>query len=151
MCPVRTGPDDQAWLDDLWRRYRPRVVSFLRRVSDPSVAEELAERTFVEAWRRRDEAPDEPLPWLFHIAHHLPRARRGTAYRPEARHDAVSGIAAACAELTETERACLMMFVLDGFTDDEVAGVLDLDRDTARQARRRAREKLRHAVGAGVR
>lgn len=155
MCPVRRAPDDEArpdeaWLADLWSRHRPRVVSFLRRVSDAGDAEELAERTFVEAWRRRGQAPDDPLPWLFHLAHRLVCARGGPPYRPEARRGEPAGVVAACAELTDTERACLMMFVLDGFTDGQVASVLGVDREAARQARHRAREKLRHTVGAGA-
>ncbi|MEJ3750776.1 sigma-70 family RNA polymerase sigma factor [Actinomycetes bacterium KLBMP 9797] len=147
---MRRAPDDEAWLADLWSGHRSRVVSFLRRVCDAGDAEELAERTFVEAWRRRDEVPDAPLPWLFRIAHRLAHDRGAPPYRPEAHRGESARVAAACTELTDTERASLMMFVLDGFTDDEVAGVLGLDPDAARRERHRAREKLRHAVGAGA-
>jgi DNA-directed RNA polymerase specialized sigma24 family protein len=144
---LRTGADDEAWLDGIWRRHRPRVVGFLRRASEPSEAEDLAEQAFIEAWRRRAEAPDEVLPWLLGIAHQLQRSRHGTRvpWTPPSRADA--GLAAACAALTDDERACLLLFVLDGLTDEQVAEVAGCDPDTARRHRERAREKLRYATG----
>ncbi|MEH1123631.1 RNA polymerase sigma factor [Micromonospora sp. CPCC 206061] len=144
---MRTGADDEAWLDGIWRRHRPRVVGFLRRASEPNEAEDLAEQTFIEAWRRRAEAPDQPLPWLLRIANQLHRSRHGTPvpWTPLARVD--PELAAACAALTDDERACLLLFVLDDLTDEEVAQVVGCDPDTARRDRERARDKLRHAVG----
>lgn len=144
---MRTGANDEAWLDDIWRRHRPRVVGFLRRASEPSEAEDLAEQTFIEAWRHRAEAPDQPLPWLLRIAHQLHRARHGTPvpWTPLARADA--RLAAACATLTDDERACLLLFVLDGLSDEEVAEVVGSDPATVQRVREQARDKLRHAMG----
>ena len=40
----------------------------MRRTGDEAVAEEVVADTFAVVWRRAEELPSEPLPWLYGIA-----------------------------------------------------------------------------------
>jgi RNA polymerase sigma-70 factor, ECF subfamily len=47
----------------------PRVFSYVtRRSRNRDLAEEIVAETFLIAWRRLDDLPDEPLPWLLGTA-----------------------------------------------------------------------------------
>jgi RNA polymerase sigma-70 factor, ECF subfamily len=155
---------DEPWLDDLLREYRAPVVRMLARyVGDQDTAEDLAQRTFLEAWRKRDKLVGNPQPWLFGIARNLARDywrrehRWQTAWRKlctdplwtdggighsELAHDVVE----ACKELTDKELECLVLAVQDGLTDEEIAGILRISAQNVRQQRHRARAKLRAAL-----
>jgi RNA polymerase sigma-70 factor (ECF subfamily) len=43
----------------------------LRRLRDRAGAEDVAAETFLVAWRRLEDMPDDPLPWLLGIARRL--------------------------------------------------------------------------------
>ncbi len=62
----------------------------LRR-AEPPLAEEVVNEAFLVAWRRLDEVPEEPLPWLYGTAKHVLANRR----RDAARHARRIGAAAA--------------------------------------------------------
>ncbi len=155
---------DELWLDDLLRQHRGSVVRMLARyVGDQDIAEDLAQRTFLEAWRKRDKLDGNPQPWLFGIARNLARNHRRrerrwqTAWRKlcvdplwndggighsELAHD----VAEACKRLTDKELECLVLAVQDGLTDEEIAGVVRISPQNVRQQRHRARAKLRAAL-----
>jgi RNA polymerase sigma factor (sigma-70 family) len=76
---------DEQWFDEAYREFYPSLVRYgYRRLADVDAAKELAQEAFVVAWRRRDEVPAHPLPWLYGVARKLLanewRARRR---RPE--------------------------------------------------------------------
>jgi DNA-directed RNA polymerase specialized sigma24 family protein len=55
--------------DDLYERHQRAVLAYaLRRTASLSDAEDVAAETFFIAWRRHQDSPDEPLPWLYAIA-----------------------------------------------------------------------------------
>jgi RNA polymerase sigma-70 factor (ECF subfamily) len=55
--------------DDLYERHRRAVLAYaVRRTASLSDAEDAAAETFFIAWRRQQDSPDEPLPWLYAIA-----------------------------------------------------------------------------------
>jgi RNA polymerase sigma factor (sigma-70 family) len=66
---VRAG--DDAAFEELYRRYRPRIAAYVRRmVRDPARAEDLAQDAFFSALRRM-RATDAEIafkPWIFEIA-----------------------------------------------------------------------------------
>lgn len=69
-----------AW-EEIVERYQPGLVRFLTaQVGDPEEAADLAQDTFLDAWRRLDRLPPgRPFaPWLYRIAryHFLPWWRR---------------------------------------------------------------------------
>jgi RNA polymerase sigma factor (sigma-70 family) len=66
---VRAG--DDAAFDELYRRYRPRITAYVRRmVHDPGRAEDLAQDAFFSALRRMRATDAEIVfkPWIFEIA-----------------------------------------------------------------------------------
>ena len=156
--------EDEVWLDDLWRQYRPDVMRFLARlVKDQNVIDELAQQTFVEAWCARDHRPARPLPWLYRVARNLVydywrEQRRLLAMWRKLLADPLSDdggigltelngdVSRAWRTLKEKDRQCLQLSLVDGLTDDEIAAVMQIKPDNVRQRRHRARDKLRAAL-----
>jgi RNA polymerase sigma factor (sigma-70 family) len=55
--------------DDLYERHQRAILAYtLRRTLSLADAEDAAAETFVIAWRRHEDRPDAPLPWLYAIA-----------------------------------------------------------------------------------
>ena len=66
---------DQGAFGEIVRLFLPGMYSFLARMTDPDTAEDLAQETFVKAWKhiQRFDANKNLKPWLLTIA-------RNTAY-----------------------------------------------------------------------
>jgi DNA-directed RNA polymerase specialized sigma24 family protein len=63
------GDDDVARFTSLYRRHYPKVLGYALAHAQRSVAEDIANETFLTAWRKLDQMPgDDPLPWLFGVA-----------------------------------------------------------------------------------
>jgi RNA polymerase sigma-70 factor (ECF subfamily) len=157
---------DQAWLQDLWM-YRPQVVRYLARiVADPGTVEDLAQQTYIEAWLKRAQVREHPLAWLYGIARNLAAdqwraAQRGRSAWQKLCADPLCDdggvgyselwrdVLAACRQMTNKERECLLLSFHDGFSDEEIAGILRTSRENVRQQRHRARLKLQRALGRG--
>ena len=128
------------------------------------VAEDLAQETFLRAWRSLDslEKPGAPKAWLFTILRRE-NARRFEKYRPEA--DDIddyslpdSGklepdqileremIHQAMGELEPEYRDPLLLQVIGGFSGDEIAKMLDLNNNTVMTRLFRARNKLKEKL-----
>src|SRR5919204_3225397 len=74
-------PDERKF-DALFGRHYPELRRYvMRRVEAGGVAEEVLAETFGIAWRRRDQMPEPPLPWLFGICHKVIGNRRRSAQR----------------------------------------------------------------------
>ena len=52
----------------LFHSHYQDVLTYARRRVRPDDAQEIAAETFLIAWRRFDDLPDTPLPWLYRIA-----------------------------------------------------------------------------------
>ena len=75
--------DAARWLAALFETHERRVLAYaLRRTAIEADAEDIAAETFVVAWRRRREVPDDALPWLLGVARRLlANQRRGQGRR----------------------------------------------------------------------
>ena len=125
--------------------------------------------TFLVAWRRLDDVPDDPLPWLLVVARNTIANQRRSAAR---RHRTLTEVAlrqrleqassdaapedvavtratmiAALATLTATEREALLLTAWDGLDDVDAARVAGCSPRTFRVRLHRARRRLDHAVG----
>lgn len=70
-------------LDELFEDHGRRVLAYaLRRTPSEPDAEDAAAETFTIAWRRIDQVPDDPLPWLLAVARRvIANQRRGSQRR----------------------------------------------------------------------
>ena len=67
------GGDTEAF-GELYKHYFGRIVYYLGRKVDRAVAEDLAQNTFINAWRGIERFSDKEglfVPWLFRIAHNV--------------------------------------------------------------------------------
>jgi RNA polymerase sigma-70 factor, ECF subfamily len=58
-------------LTALWRQHHAAVLRYASRRADPEAAQDVVSETFMVAWRRLPEVPDDPeqaLPWLYAVA-----------------------------------------------------------------------------------
>jgi RNA polymerase sigma factor (sigma-70 family) len=130
-------------------------------------AEDLVAQTLEIAWRRLDEVPeDDPLPWLYAVAHNLwrnqtrqDRRRRELLARfrlprpPEAGADPAGlepgVLRAALASLSEADQEVLRLVAWDGLSPAELAVALRCSRVAARTRLHRARGRLAARLGLG--
>ena len=108
---------------------------------------------FVVAWRRLDEVPDDPLPWLLGVARRvLANRRRGTAREhalmarmrserltrpPSGIREAPEGAAAvwqALTALSERDREVLLLVAWEGLAPARAARVLGIGAEHVRGA-----------------
>lgn len=144
--------------------YRP-VLQFLSRRLALCEAEDAAAEVFVVAWRRWQDAPTEPLPWLYAIArrvaanHRRASGRSGELWKRlealtgEDTEDSAEemalgriGAAHALALLPETDREVLLLVSWDGLDARAAAQVMSCSRATFAVQLHRARKRLERAV-----
>lgn len=165
---------DTAAFDRIMVRYRGPVVDFCYRMTGrPDDAVDLAQDTFVRAWRamgRYRARPDAAFStWLFQIARNAcldwrRRNRRDPLYAavdpvetedlpgPGSVPDAVSAretgacIAAAVLALPEDQRTALVLAEYEGQSHEQIATVLKTSAKAVESRLYRARRSLRHAL-----
>lgn len=138
------------------------------RRTDADTAHDVLSEVFLAAWRRIDELPGEPLPWLLGTARRvLANHRRGEARRAalveraqgawagstrSAEDDAGDGmdsaLFAAMATLSEPDREALMLVAWDGLTPGEAAEALGMRAPAFTMRLSRARRRLATALKA---
>lgn len=62
---VQRSAEDYA---RMYARCLPDVLRYARRRVGPDAAWDVAAETFLVAWRRAKQVPDDPLPWLYAVA-----------------------------------------------------------------------------------
>jgi DNA-directed RNA polymerase specialized sigma24 family protein len=146
--------------------YRPLCRYARHRGLNGPDAEDLVAQVLEIAWRRIGEVPsDEPLPWLYAVAHNLWRnqarkdkRRRDTLARFSASlpAEAVSdpgglgdpgALRAALASLSDSDAEVLRLVAWDGVTPGELAIVLSCSPVAARTRLYRARARLARKLG----
>jgi RNA polymerase sigma factor (sigma-70 family) len=127
-------------------------------------AEDLVAQTLEVAWRRIDDVPAEPLPWLYGVAQNLwrnqarkDRRRRDLLARFRPPSSAVASedpaglepgvLRAALASLSDNDQEVLRLVAWDGLTPAEVAVVLGCTPVAARARLHRARGRLAARLG----
>jgi RNA polymerase sigma-70 factor, ECF subfamily len=152
---------DEAELEALWHDWHRHVLAYaLRRVDRPT-AEEVVAETFVIAWRRMDELPDPPLPWLLGVARRvLANVRRGERRRvallDRLRQQPAVGTTpppgaegralAALAQLRERDREALLLHAWEGLDHAGAATVMGCSAATFAVRFHRARERFARAL-----
>ena len=151
----RAGHD----LDSVFRAHRDWLVRRLALiVGDAEEARDLAQETFVRAaeqWPLPDAR--EPARWLSTVGVRLAiderRRRRRWGFLDLRETDSTWAIATdpdlwrALSRLDRRTRAAIVLTTLDGYSQDEVAEMLDAPRGTVASWISRGREKLRRELG----
>jgi RNA polymerase sigma-70 factor (ECF subfamily) len=160
----RAAQGDAAAFAVLVRQHQSRLRGFLRRLTrgDASLADDLAQETFLEAWRKLGQFRGEGsfAGWLLRIAwtRYLMEARRRKlepleeadepgdareALTMEARLDLES----AMRRLSPGERAGLTLCYALGYSNDEASSILDMPLGTLKSHIARGRAKLKALLG----
>jgi RNA polymerase sigma-70 factor (ECF subfamily) len=160
---VAVLPANEASLDDAFREHQPWLVQRLALVvGDAEEARDLAQQTFVRAAERWPLPPEQDVPrWLavvgLRLALNERRRRRRWGFLAVRDTDATWAIQTnpdlwqALMSLEPKARAALVLTVLDGYTQDEVAGVLGVARGTVASWLSRSRDRLRPILEERVR
>lgn len=149
--------------DDLYAEHRDAVWRyFRRRVAGDH--EDLTTEVFLVAWRRREDLPAEPLPWLYGVARKVlanhrragdrrdALAERAAAYAETATPDLAEAVgvradlARALAELSDRDRELVLLVAWEGLTLADAAAALGCRRGTAAVRLHRARRRLHTAL-----
>lgn len=146
----------------LYGRYAPAVKAYVLRRAGTTMADDVVSEVFTVCWRRFDEVPANPLPWLLGVARRvLSTHRRGERRRLALRdrlvetHDRSGdaattiddgSLARALARLSDPDRELLLLIAWDGLSPAEAATVLGIKAPTARVRLLRARRRLIHAL-----
>ena len=158
--------DDRDRFERIYRENFRAVLRFALGRIDPERAKDVAAETFLVAWRRLDDVPAEPRPWLLGVARRVIAGQ----FRSEARREALAlrlrmassagpgpddlagpladrdEVLAAFATLSERDREVLRLVTWDRLSAAEAAEVLAVTKLALGvrlyRARRRLREEL---------
>jgi len=170
---VMTAPnvsDERAFIEQLFAQHHSEIYGYLvRMLRDEELAADLAQETFVKAYRALDtlEDRDRARAWLFQIAGRTAldelRRRRLIRFVPwtgESRGVAISAedaalrghlsgeMARALERVPDRQRSALILAELHEMTGLELAAALGVSHEAARALLTRARESLRQALAA---
>jgi RNA polymerase sigma-70 factor (ECF subfamily) len=131
---------------------------FLARRTDAATADDVLAETLLVCWRRRDELPEQPLPFAYGVARlclanaeRSARRQRRVAGRiasldpPREAPDPVGDdrLAEAWVGLTPDDAELLRLWAWEQLTPAEIATVLEITPNAASIRLHRAKEKLR--------
>jgi RNA polymerase sigma-70 factor (ECF subfamily) len=139
--------------DDIYRRHADALTAYVRRRSVPDSVEDVVADTFVVCWRKLEQVPAEPLPWLYAVARKtlanerraasrppVATAREATVGTPDIKGDPV--LARAFARLGEPDREILRLVAWEQLSLHEAARVLGCSYVACRVRFHRARRRL---------
>src|ERR1051326_8915669 len=57
--------------EEIYEGHREHVVAYFRRRVAADAVDDLVAETFLVCWRKLDQVPREPLPWLYAVARNM--------------------------------------------------------------------------------
>jgi RNA polymerase sigma-70 factor (ECF subfamily) len=163
---ARALAGDMTAFERLYRRHVPRVHSLCRRMIGDTEADDVTQEVFVRAWRKLGKFRGESAfgTWLYRLAVNVILGRRATlgSYRQRfaasdplaipfvARRERVDlrvDFEAAIAKLPRGAREVFLLHDVEGYTHEEIAGLLDVSAGTSKSQLHRARMALRQYLG----
>ena len=165
---ARAQAGDRSAFAALFLQFNARICTYLARlVGDNDIGRDLAQDTFVAVWRALPEVRDTTrfVPWLYRIATNTARSHQRRARivhwlpwspaSPSAKHSSLtmSGpeqhageselVVMALSQLAPQHRTCLLLQVEAGFSQREIAGMLDISEKAVSAYVSRGREQFR--------
>lgn len=147
--------------EGMFRANYPLVRAYALRRAAPDAAQDVVADTFLVAWRRLEEVPDDALPWLYGVARRVLANQRRSAGRSEAlerriaeaptareSHDPGERMAdaelmrLAMGRLSDRSREALMLVAWDGLSGAGAARAAGCSRATFAVRLHRARARL---------
>ena len=166
----RARKGDRSAFTALFQRFNARICTYLARlVGDDDLGRDLAQETFLAAWRALPEMRETARfsAWLYRIATNTAysQMRRGRAVRslpwgdpddsgvrqpfsvvgPEQHAGEAEWVKLALAELAPRNRACLLLQLEGGFSQREIAALLGVGEKAVSAYVSRGREQFRQA------
>jgi len=163
-----TNGDEVARFTSMYRRNYSKVLGYTLAHGERATAEDVANETFITAWRRLEDVPrDGELPWLFAVARNHRLKQRAAGHRHTTIADRIARLTderdltvrdtgelvveraaglAAFATLSERDAEVLVIGTWYGFTTAEAAQVLGCSTATFLVRRHRARKRLVQAL-----
>lgn len=154
-----------ARFEKLFRDHYAAVRAYALRRAAPDLAQDVVAETFMVAWRRFDDVPDDALPWLYGVARRTLANQRRAADRGAAleRRLATAGatpspvdpvervgdgddLRAALAGLSDRDREALMLIAWQGLSPDRAARAAGCTRAAFAVRLHRARRRLARAL-----
>jgi RNA polymerase sigma factor (sigma-70 family) len=162
LVELAAAGHDRAF-EAIVERYRRPLLRYLRRLLSDTLAEDVVQATFINAWSslRTGTEVRDLRPWLYRIAHNaainslkkvgeameeVPESAGGFATEPAAeleRRDEMQRALTSIAALPSRQRAALLAVAVDGRAHADVAAELGLTDGAVRQLVHRARTTLR--------
>lgn len=160
-------------LEQLYRCHAAAVHAYALRRADRATADEVVAETFVVAWRRLEQVPGEPLPWLYGVARRVlanqtrgAKRRRALASRlaaqppdtaevsqvqaagdsPPLHADCSDGVLDRLRALNARDREVLLLVAWEGLTQTQAAEALGCSHAAVRVRLHRARRRLRTLI-----
>jgi RNA polymerase sigma-70 factor (ECF subfamily) len=153
--------DRHARFEQLYHAHAGAVRAYaIRRAPTDAMADDVVSDVFLVVWRRLDDVPERPLPWLLAIARralaNLRRSERRAAALSErlaelrrpfaAPPQTGDRLLAALATLPEPDRELLMLVAWEGLEPNEIAQLLGVRPGTVGVRLHRARRRLAAAL-----
>ena len=169
--PRSQGADEAQRFTALYREHHALVRDFAGRRLGADQAQEIVAETFLVAWRRFDDVPGAPLPWLYRIALYEIanfRRRQASALRlrdalienhvstpidsePSEPSELGHAVAVAFGTLKPRDQEILRLAAWEQLSTVEGAAVLQCSVSAYRMRLHRARIRLASEAGAGHR
>ncbi|MFJ4107986.1 RNA polymerase sigma factor [Oerskovia enterophila] len=147
---------------DLWEAHVGRVHRYVSRHVDPHMADDVVSETFLVAWRRLDDVPEDALPWLLVVARNTMANSRRSTYRRRAMEIELARVAhlaeqtptpgsivperehvlAALGRLAPKYREVVLLVAWDGLDASQAAQVLGASPAAVKMRLSRARRQL---------
>ncbi|WP_406460389.1 sigma-70 family RNA polymerase sigma factor [Streptomyces sp. NBC_01622] len=157
----------EAQFTEVYRAHYEDVLRFVRRRAHPMNVDDVVGETFLAAWRRRRELPENARPWLFGTARNLMlNANRGmrrqsalvvhigrTATATADAHDPTAGVDSrlelveAWQALAAADQEVLALHVWEDLGAKEAARVLGCTRASYSMRLTRAKRRLADRLG----
>jgi len=153
--------DDHRRFTDMYDECRQRVWAYAVSRAGRQIADEVVSETFAIAWRRLDDLPERPLPWLLGVARNVLREN----IRAQARRDSLQAelrawtegdhaelvterleVLRALAALSEDDRELLLLVAWHDLTVKQAAEVVGCNQAAFRVRLHRARRRLARAL-----
>lgn len=161
---LRAQNNDYRAYEQLYRMHVGRVFALCARLcKDRDMAEDLAQDAFVQAWRKLDSFRGDSSfgSWLYRIATNtvLSYLRKQKHFLhsldiddvpPEVTIDETDkrmGLERAIEQLPDGARAVFVLYSLEGYTHDEIAGLLKIAQGSSKAQLHRARQLLKGYLG----